>query len=384
GSHIQLRVFDETGAATGPSVQVDPLANAGSQTTLGSSITTLENGNIVVVYQAVENPLVATRGIFQRVYDENGQPLGEATLVSGGVGAGVGAATIADTTALDDGTYVITWIDTSGAANEPGLGYVKAQLYSADGTPIGSTTALENTYPNNPSTNLHIPITDYQVTALDGGGYALMWTRFTEHNAFVGGVGGGIASGVQAFNADGTPMSGLTQIDIFEGAPSGTNINQPWQDSVSITALDGGGFAVNYLVGEPGTGYSFLRTQRFDANGVPLEQGLTQFPAGYIPPESASDGAGDDLLLGGLGNDTIYGGAGDDTLIGGEGNDSLFGGDGNDALTAGAGDNAQGGLGNDTFTLDDTLTGNAAITVIGGENTGDNDVLDLRGLDDVV
>jgi Ca2+-binding RTX toxin-like protein len=107
---------------------------------------------------------------------------------------------------------------------------------------------------------------------------------------------------------------------------------------------------------------------------------------GDIGSDTIFGADGNDTLDGGADNDTLYGGTGNDILIGGEGDDSLDGGDGDDNLFIGAGDGAIGGFGSDTFVIDDTLTGNTPITVIGGEDVGDTDtdVLDLRGLDDVV
>ncbi len=118
--------------------------------------------------------------------------------------------------------------------------------------------------------------------------------------------------------------------------------------------------------------------------------------AGGQGNDSLSGGSGNDSLTGAEGNDTLSGGEGSDTLQGGNGNDSLIGGDGDDDIVVGAGDTAQGGAGDDEFTVDPTHTGNAPIVVIGGEtleeavidptnNPGGRigDVLDLIGLTDV-
>jgi trimeric autotransporter adhesin len=79
--------------------------------------------------------------------------------------------------------------------------------------------------------------------------------------------------------------------------------------------------------------------------------------------DSLSGGVGNDQLFGGSGNDTLYGDegddvlngdSGDDSLFGGDGTNQLFGGDGNDRLvsnTSGAWDNAEGGEGNDTYSI---------------------------------
>jgi Ca2+-binding RTX toxin-like protein len=115
--------------------------------------------------------------------------------------------------------------------------------------------------------------------------------------------------------------------------------------------------------------------------------------SGGAGDDTLDGGADDDLLSGGEGADSLIGGDGSDTLAGGEGADTLLGGDGDDVFVLGAGDRAEGGSGDDVFRIDPALTGNAAITVIGGE-TGEEavidptnnpggrigDVLDLRGL----
>lgn len=93
-------------------------------------------------------------------------------------------------------------------------------------------------------------------------------------------------------------------------------------------------------------------------------------------------GAGNDTIIAGAGNDTLIGGAGDDVLLGGAGADSLLGGTGADSITVGENDYADGGDGDDVFTIvQDDEPGTGAITIIGGE--GDEtlgDTLDFAGL----
>ncbi len=97
-------------------------------------------------------------------------------------------------------------------------------------------------------------------------------------------------------------------------------------------------------------------------------------------------GADDDELYGGAGDDSISGGTGSDTLEGGLGADELFGGADDDDILTGGGDTAEGGSGDDVFTVDASDPSTDAITIIGGEtgedlsdptNGGDGDVLDL-------
>jgi Ca2+-binding RTX toxin-like protein len=107
---------------------------------------------------------------------------------------------------------------------------------------------------------------------------------------------------------------------------------------------------------------------------------------------SLDGGVGDDKLTTGIGNDTLLGGAGNDTLDGGDGADSLQGGDGVDNLTGGAGndtldfvtgsntslvgDSGAGGIGDDTFIVDQTKVAGGFQTLDGGAG---NDTLKFSG-----
>ena len=95
--------------------------------------------------------------------------------------------------------------------------------------------------------------------------------------------------------------------------------------------------------------------------------------------DSIDGGTGDDTIIGDGGNDTLLGGDGadqifasdgDNVIDGGDGADQVFAGTGNDAITVDQGDTVVGGGGDDYFTLQDldtTGTGNAAISITGGE-----------------
>jgi Ca2+-binding RTX toxin-like protein len=96
-------------------------------------------------------------------------------------------------------------------------------------------------------------------------------------------------------------------------------------------------------------------------------------------------GLGNDTLLGGFGNDVIHGGDGDDTLSGEndvsphygadprEGDDMLFGDAGNDTLSSyGGNDTLDGGAGNDTFTISNNDPVNSSRTVVANGGDGDD------------
>ncbi len=78
---------------------------------------------------------------------------------------------------------------------------------------------------------------------------------------------------------------------------------------------------------------------------------------------------------GGAGNDTLTGGSGNDTLVAGDGNDSLSGSGGNDVIdlrtgnTGLSGDHAEGGGGDDTVIVAQTLA-SGSFTLYGGTSAG--------------
>ena len=86
--------------------------------------------------------------------------------------------------------------------------------------------------------------------------------------------------------------------------------------------------------------------------------------------EVVSGSSGDDTITGDTADNTLIGGAGNDILDGGDGSDFVDGGAGNDSISVDQGDTVSGGDGDDYFTLQDldtSGTGNAAITITGGE-----------------
>ena len=93
--------------------------------------------------------------------------------------------------------------------------------------------------------------------------------------------------------------------------------------------------------------------------------------------------ATNDTLFGGAGNDSIFGQGGDDLIAGQTGADVIDGGAGNDTIDVGQGDMVTGGAGNDLFRIVDLAeAGTTGITLVGGDDSGDNDVLDLGGVAD--
>ncbi|VTP66914.1 Uncharacterised protein [Leclercia adecarboxylata] len=145
-----------------------------------------------------------------------------------------------DTTALGDGTFLVTW-----ASNNNGNLGIYAQRLSAQGVAMGDPVQLASgaTYTVMSSSDSIL-----SVTALnDAGAYAVAW---------IGKDGTSSYSSIftQSFNADGTPLSAAAQLD---GAASAHDL------APQIATLADGGYIVSWSISSGG-----IYVQRFDDTGV--------------------------------------------------------------------------------------------------------------------
>jgi hypothetical protein len=165
-----------------------------------------------------------------QVFTAGGTPVGAEILVNS---ATADDQLLPQIAALSNGGFVVTWEDLSqgvGGANEDtSVDAVKAQVFAADGTEVG-TEILVNTATFN---NQFRP----QITALSNGGFVVTWEDFSQG---VGGATGDTTNGAvkaQVFAANGTPVG--TEIQVNSATAS-------VQDQQQITALSNGGFVVTW------------------------------------------------------------------------------------------------------------------------------------------
>lgn len=307
--NVYLRTYDANATPLGASVAVEATLDT---TAPVQSVVALDNGHIVEVFTARDPVVTSSFNTYQRVFGSDGQPLGAKALVKANTSPS--SLSLVHAVTLADGSYVITWLNTNS-------GMVEAQRYNADSTANGASVVLKGI---NNSSATYDPVETYHITALEGGGFAMIWSR-----QVAGENTSNRPVGVQVFNGDGTPASTEITVDVWEGGGPGPHAGTAY-DGISIAGLAGGGFVINYQTAVYDNYPVTLRTMRFDASGTPVQQGLTQYPAWYY--QNTGGVSGNDVLSGDAGNDTLYGGAGNDTLDGGTGNDSLVGGDGDDTF----------------------------------------------------
>lgn len=259
-------------------------------------------------------------------------------------------------TVLATGSFVVTWVDTSGLGVDASGAGVRGQVFEASGKKLGSEFLVNTTTFGNQS--------EPAVAALPDGRFVVAWTDGSE----TGGDASGLAIRAQVFEADGTKSG-------FEFIVPTTVSN--WQVQPTLAALADGRFVVSWSDGSQAGGDMSnlaIRGQIFDArtSGVTLHGSMDadqyvgssyadelsgQFGRDALSGEGGDDkldgGEDNDQLYGGLGNDALQGGSGNDSLFGDIGSDALFGGAGNDTLTGGLGaDRQEGGAGNDLYVVD--------------------------------
>jgi hypothetical protein len=131
----------------------------------------LHDGSFVVVwtdYSTVGGDASVT-AIKQQHFDALGNKIGGETLVNTITLQGQSAPAIA---VLSDGSYLVAYIDGSQTAPDTSATAIRAQHFSAGGTPIGSeflvntTTANSQVFPT--------------ITALANGGYVIAWGDFSQ------------------------------------------------------------------------------------------------------------------------------------------------------------------------------------------------------------
>ncbi|MCR6500860.1 putative Ig domain-containing protein [Shinella sp. CPCC 101442] len=206
-------------------------------------ITALSDGGWVVAWMS-NVPDGPSWGVYQQAYQADGTPQGSETQVNSYTSGNQYRPRI---TALSDGGWVVTWVDAGleGSSQDGSGPGVYQQAYHADGTPRGSETQV-NSY------TLYSQY-DPQITALSDGGWVVTWVSIGQD---------GPSSGVyqQAYQADGTPQGGETQVNSYTSGD---------QYDPRITALSDGGWVVTWVsIGQDGSG-SGVYQQAYHADGTP-------------------------------------------------------------------------------------------------------------------
>lgn len=339
GDGVRARVFEADGAAAGGSFDAgtynSTFAHSAQHTLLAAdtdefwvvSSAQLPYGNLGLFAQRVDSAGVVTPDRVQIAYSEDWNVI-----------------SIPEVARLADGRILVTWKE--GSDTDPQALRLQFQIFDGEFGALGPATTVA-------ATSMYAGAFGAAASALPGGGFALTWCDFdplTSEYILSAQVFGETGAPVQpalelarhAYGfyldltvlADGNVMVGYQSVSsALETlgqfiSPDGLVIGGAFplsatdhQGYISLTALEGGGFAAAYAG-------SSLRSAVFGPTvdpGGPANDLIAATQSGAILGYT-----GDDFLGGANGADALFGGQGDDRLQGSFGADALDGGTGSD------------------------------------------------------
>lgn len=248
---IYAQRFRASGTAVGATVQVNTTTFDEQRS---PAVAALEGGGFAVSWVSLHEddgnqvpPLHDGGGVYAQLFAADGSPVGSETRVNH-VWSGIQDQTAI--AALSDGGYMITWFSQFDEQRinvvEYGIGDpgLFGQRYAASGTPIGSAVRLAD-----------VGITNLQpsVAGLLGGGFVMAWnapdgddTGIVAQRYFPGGTKNGPEIRVNSWAAD-------------------------RQSDAQVAALATGGFVVVWRSDDQDSSGGGVFGQRFTNNGVPID-----------------------------------------------------------------------------------------------------------------
>ncbi|MEZ0170209.1 hypothetical protein [Microvirga sp. TS319] len=156
------QVYDVNGQRVGGETRVNTTID-GRQT--GSFVIPLANGGWVVAWQGngTQPENTAPEGVFQQVYDANGQKLGGETLVA--VPLNDEFLVLSGMAALESGGWVVTWQSDDDSTHAAAY----QQVYGTNGQKLGDAVLID-TFESETTLGI-FPV----VAALHGGGWVVVW-----------------------------------------------------------------------------------------------------------------------------------------------------------------------------------------------------------------
>ncbi|ESQ74048.1 S-layer family protein [Asticcacaulis sp. AC402] len=239
-----------------------------------SSITALDSGNFVVVWQSA-NQDGSGYGIYSQRYNSSGVAQGSETRVNTTTASNQQFPAVA---ADADGNYVVAWQSPTSAD-------IYFQRYNSSGTAQGSETIA------NPGATSGVQ-SGVSAAYLNTGGFVLVWTST---------VGDGSGSGIyaQRFTASGVADGSLVLINTYttgdQTAPSVTTLeNGSYVVTWTSADQDGNGTGIYHKIVEANTAPQLTDDQASLANGTE-DNGYFVSIASLL--EGVTDGEGHDLTI---------------------------------------------------------------------------------------
>jgi autotransporter passenger strand-loop-strand repeat protein len=192
GTSIKAQLFAADGSKVGSEFLVNT-QTGGSQD--NATITGLANGGFVVTWEDLSGTLGDSdaTSVKAQMFAADGSNVGDEFLVNTATASDQLKPTIS---ALPNGGFVVTWYDFSQVGGDSSGSGIKAQIYAADGSKVGSEFLVNTTTANSQFTPT--------VTALSNGDFAIAWQDWSG----TGGDSSGSSIKLQVFTADGRKVGG--------------------------------------------------------------------------------------------------------------------------------------------------------------------------------
>ncbi len=237
GQEIHAIIFTpDNSSSSGFSAGSEFTVNASNAQTQTLSQVAANDGGFMVVWES-KNQDGSLEGIYYQYFDNDGNPLfATDQLVNDTTER---AQTDPQITALDNGSFVISWTSDTGSSNTD----VYAKIINADGSSSNSEFLVNTT------TNLSQY--DSSIASLTNGGFVITWTSYSQD---------GDADGVFArmFDASGNPISVETQVNTFTSSE---------QNNSSVAGLADGGFIVTWDSKNQDSSNDGVYAQQFNSDG---------------------------------------------------------------------------------------------------------------------
>lgn len=209
---VLAQMYDSNGKKRGGEFVVNSCQDNGIN---NASIGNLNDGGFVVAY-GTQNPSDgAYRGIGCQRYNSEGNKVGSEFIVNSYTTSSQYDPSV---TGTSDGGFVVTWTSSGQDGNLAGT---YGQRYDTNSNKVGNEFRVNTRTSSNQE--------DSAVTALDDGGFVVVWSSWGQDTSTSPGIYG------QVFGSNSTKLGSEFRINTYTSG---------YQTNPSITALVGGGFVV--------------------------------------------------------------------------------------------------------------------------------------------
>ncbi|WP_189409712.1 calcium-binding protein [Neogemmobacter tilapiae] len=227
---VKAQIFNADGSRSGNEF----LVNSTTYYSQGSpKLAALDDGRFIICYfdGSEMGGDASSAGIRAQIYDSNGSPEGTEFLVNTTT-AGLQSSPVV--TKLANGGFAIAWVDNSRSADDAASYALRAQIFSADGSPSGSEFLVNTTTTGHQM--------DPALVGLADGKFVAVWTDYS----MTAGNQEGADIRAQVFNADGSKFGSewvvnatipLPQLQPDIQVLANGNMIVVWQD-LSLTGGD--------------------------------------------------------------------------------------------------------------------------------------------------